>query len=219
MIPADGEPLSGGAERFDDDGAARLTGEGAEYLEVDASKRLAEAGAEAVREASREQRLVDCAGVLAALTEEGFFAGDDAPQPHRAEELLPGLLAARPDLAVLQGCAGGLLYHAPELMSRTFARILDRKGSPLLLLAGEIRANSRDYPRPVPVELFAGPPFDLPAEDLAQVLAAMAESPDYADIRLFSTDSGARYLFSTRHLEPGYALFLAQREESAPLSP
>ncbi len=181
--------------------------------------RLGEAAAEAVRAASGTLRLLDCGEVLEALEAEGHFAEADAAFVEEARALLPGLLAAHPDLAALQSRAGKPLYHAPQLLSRTYADILDRQDSPLLLLAEEIRANSRDYPRPVPVELFEGPPFNLAPGDVARALAAMDADPEYGDIRSVNTDSGAVYLFSTRHLEPGYAVFLARREESWAMNP
>jgi hypothetical protein len=185
----------------------------------DETARLGEAAAKAVHAASAELRLVDCAEVLEALAAQGHFAEGDAAGMEEARALLPGLLAAHPALAVLESRTGRTLHHAPELLSRTYARILDRKGSPLLLLAEEIRANSRDYPRPVPAELFEGPPFDLTPEDIAQALAAMAASSEYRDISFATTGTGAVYLFSTRHLERGYAVFLAQRAESLALDP
>lgn len=181
--------------------------------------RLGEAAAEAVRAASGQQRLLDCEEVLEALEAEGQFAEADATGLAEARALLPDLLAAHPDLAALQGRSGKTLYHAPRLLSRTYADILDRKGSPLLLLAEEIRANSRDYPRPVPLELFEGPPFNLAPGDVACALAAMDPDPEYGDIRSIRTDSGAVYLFSVQYLEPGYAVFLARREESWTTNP
>ncbi len=96
---------------------------------------------------------------------------------------------------------------------------MDRKGSPLLLLAEEVRANSRDYPRPVPVELFEAPPFELTPEEIEQALRVMATDPRYQDITFTPTSTGAVYLFSTLHLERGYATFLAQRAESLAMNP
>lgn len=200
----------------------------------------AEAAVEAVRQASRQGRLMDvdelCAAVAAGVKspenkavreqaeETAQETADDPagdPADERADEratvlpgLLPALLAARPDIAALQSVSGRTLYHAPELLSRTYARILDRQGSPVLLMAEEIRANSRDYPRPVPVALFEQPPFGLGPEDIALALRTMAESPEHQDISSLTADGGETYLFSTRHLERGYALFLAQRAES-----
>ena len=47
----------------------------------------------------------------------------------------------------------------------------------------------------------------------------MAESPDYQDINSVTTGTGAVYFFSTRHLERGYAVFLAEQTESLTLAP
>jgi len=136
-----------------------------------------------------------------------------------AAAALAGVLANHPGLASLESLSGQAAYHAPELLSRTFARILDRKGSPLLLMAEEIRANSRDYPRPVPLELFEAPPFDLTPEVIGHALRAMAANPEYQDITFTPTATGAVYLYSSLHLERGYAAFLAQRAESLAMNP
>lgn len=191
--------------------------------------RLTEAAAEVVLQASREGRLTSRKDVLEALVADGYFhqaAGhvdtDNARQTPTEEEAaiaLAGILAGHPGLGSFEGLSGETVYHAPDLLSRTFARILDRKGSPLLLMAEEIRANSRDYPRPVPVELFEAPPFDLSPEEIGHVLQAMAADPGYQDISFTTAPTGAVYLFSTLHLERGYAAFLALRSESLSENP
>ncbi|OGR39579.1 MAG: hypothetical protein A2051_11040 [Desulfovibrionales bacterium GWA2_65_9] len=133
--------------------------------------------------------------------------------------LLSGILAEHPKLASFEGLSGQTVYHAPDVLSRTYARILDRKGSPLLLMAEEVRANSRDYPRPVPVELFEASPFELTPEEIERALRVMATDPRHQDITFTTTSTGAVYLFSTLHLERGYAAFLAQRAESLAANP
>jgi hypothetical protein len=204
-----------------------------------------EAAVEAVREASRQGRLTTREDVLAALAPRAAGAplgtpdavapdavavdagaspaacGGQANEPRTGDlsALLAGVLAGHPDIASFQGLSGQTVYHAPDLLSRTFARILDRKGSPLLLMAEEVRANSRDYPRPVPVEFFEAPPFDLTPEKIEHALRVMATDPEYQDITFTPTSTGAVYLFSTLHLERGYAAFLAQRAESLAMNP
>ncbi len=185
-----------------------------------------EAAREAVREASRQGRLATREDLLAALEADGAFltpAGLE-PDPRLAtpgdrDALLAATLAASPDVVSFQGLSGQTVYHAPELLSRTYARILDTKGSPLLLMAEEIRSNSRDYPRPVPLELFEAPPFELAPEDIGQALRTMAAEDGFQDITFTTTATGAVFLFSTRHLERGYAAFLAQRAESLAQNP
>lgn len=192
------------------------------------SSGLKEAAVEAVREASGQGRLAAIEDLLAALEADGAFlapaglapAGPEAEGPGEA---MPALLAAAltdaPEVASFQSLSGVMLYHAPNLLSHTYARILDRKGSPLLLMAGEIRANSRDYPRPVPVELFQAPPFDLTPEEIGQALQGMAGDPKYRDISSTTTPGGAVFLFSTRHLERDYAAFLARQAEALVQNP
>lgn len=213
-------------------------------MSPEARARLADLAAGVVRRASGELRLLTQAQVLEEVLEavgaegqngaaqHGEAADAQAPEtvapegqellallPGILPDILPDILAQHPDLASFEGISGQTLYHAPELLSRTYARILDRKGSPLTLMAEEIRTNSRDYPRPVPVELFEAAPFDLTPEDIEQALRSMAADPDFQDIAFATTSSGAVHLFSTRHLERGYAAFLAQRAESLAENP
>jgi len=195
-------------------------------MDPDDLTRIKEAALEAVQRQSRQGRLAALEDVLAALETNGAFhapvgleAKDQAPSASDKAALLAAVLSKTPGIASFQNISGQTVYHAPELLSHNYARILDRKGSPLALMAEEIRANSRDYPRPVPVELFEAQPFDLTPEDIGQSLQAMAASPDYLDIAFTTTSSGAVFLFSTLHLEPGYATFLAQQAESLVQNP
>jgi hypothetical protein len=194
--------------------------------------RLSQAAAEVVLQASREGRLTTGEEVLQALRAGGLIlpaqGQDEANDPRQnlaeAEAtalagILAGILAEHPRLASFVGLSGLTLYHAPDLLSRTYAQILDRQGSPLLLMAEEIRANSRDYPRPLPVELFQAPPFALTPEEIEHCLRLMATDPQYQDITFAPTSSGAVYLFSTLHLERRYAQFLAQQAESLAMNP
>ncbi len=191
--------------------------------------RLTEAAVEAVLQASREGRLATREDLLEALVAGGILhqaqgqgnSGNARQTLTEADAAaaMAGILAEHPRLASFEGLSGQTFYHCPDLLSRTYARILDRKGSPLLLMAEEIRANSRDYPRPVPVELFEAPPFDLTPEEIEHTLRVMAADPKYHDISFTPTSTGTVYLFSTLHLDRGYAAFLAQRDEALAMNP
>jgi hypothetical protein len=174
----------------------------------------------AVRAASREGRLASLKDVRAAVLAQAAGSPDAPPdEAELSDARLAALLAAHPGVAALASVGGGTLYHAPDLLSRTYARILDRKGSPMLLMAEEIRANSRDYPRPVPVDLFEVEPFGLARADIEAALARLAATPEFADIRSVTTASGAAFLFSERHLPRSYAQFLAEQAESLAENP
>lgn len=169
--------------------------------------------AEAIREASSAGRLIGWDALLAELRARGLPGAEDSGDMN-LETLLPELLANHPDLAALTSITGETLYHAPSLLSRTYAGILDRKTSPDLLIAEEVRKSSADYPRPLPLELFEHPPFDLDPEQIESSLRTMAGSAEFGDISFVTTSSGAVYLFSSRYLERPYAAFLAERSDT-----
>ncbi|MBI4806516.1 MAG: hypothetical protein HY795_14900 [Desulfovibrio sp.] len=174
---------------------------------------LAQAAVEAVCKASREVRLVTLDEVLAMM------AGGEAERAPELPQEVAAALSANPGIASFTGLSGQTLYHAPDILSRTYALILDRKGSPMALMAEEIRANCRDYPRPVPVELFEAPPFGLTPEEIESALKTIAVRPECKDITFTTASTGAVYLFSTRHMDRGYATFLAERAETLVMNP
>lgn len=169
--------------------------------------------AELVFEASRSGRLVDGSELAEGLRSRGLLARDEQDAPD-IDGFMVETLAVNEALAALTSVSGKTLYHAPGLLSRTYASILDRKGTPVVLMAEEIRRSSADYPRPVPVELFEESPFDLTPEQIEGCLRSMAASPEYQDITFTVTSTGAVYLFSSHHLGRPHAAFLAERADT-----
>jgi hypothetical protein len=180
---------------------------------------LARAAREIVRGASAATRLIAADEILERLLAEGFAERLQAPPEAdpclRVAEVLSGLHG----IASFKSLSGRTVYNDPALLSRTYARILDRKDAPELLLAEEIRSNSRDYPRPVPVELFEKTPFDLAPETIEAALKALSCGREFRDIASITTAAGAVYLFSTLYLNPGYAVFLAEQDASFAMNP
>jgi hypothetical protein len=174
---------------------------------------LCQALAAMIRQASLAGQLVGGAALLAELRDRSLLDPCEPDVPDM-DALLGEVLAANADLAALTGISGEILFHAPSLLSRTYAVILDSRSSPVLLIAEEVRRNSADYPRPVPLELFEQSPFDLIPEQIETSLKTMAGSPEYEDISFITTSTGAVYLFSSRHLERPYAAFLAERADT-----
>jgi hypothetical protein len=173
---------------------------------------LCHAMAEAVREASRAGQLVGREELSANLRASGILDPDEADAPDM-EALLTETLATHQDLAALTSISGQTLYHAPALLSRTYASILDRKSSPIVLIAEEVRRNSAEYPRPMPLDLFEESPFDLTPEQIEAGLKIMAATPEFEDIACTTTSTGAVYLFSSHYLDRVYATFLAERAD------
>lgn len=177
---------------------------------------------ELVRESSREARLIGREELCAALAAKGPLTMTDLSAPANPTGLKTGepfdfaavaarALAEEHDLAFLAGPGNETFYYCPSLLSRTYAGIIALKNSPLLLMAETVRVNSRDYPRPTPLELFEAPPFELTPEAIQACLKTMDETPEFADIACTETSEGGIYLFSSRFLEPDYAVFLAER--------
>lgn len=192
---------------------------------------LAEAVAAVVRKVNDQGRAVGLAevlGHLAGRTEPGDARPEaqgppgqnaqDGPPPDLAGQVA-AVLAALPGIASFPGLSGEPLFHDARMLSATYARIVDRRNAPLALLAEEVRLNSRDYPRPVPVELFEAPPFSLAPGDILAALKDMAGRPEFADIAWTTAPGGTVFLYSTRHLTPHYAQFLAERSEGLAANP
>jgi hypothetical protein len=124
------------------------------------------------------------------------------------EEAEPGRLE---DLAIVHEGRHAYLYstrHMTRQYAETAARIAE--GDITRLIAEAVRADSATYPRPTPVETFAGQPFGLAHDQISQALARMLADPGFYDIHTVTSSNGTLFLFSTRHLEPAHAASLAE---------
>jgi len=180
---------------------------------------LARAAREIVREASAATRLIAADAILERLVAQGFAERLQTPPQADPCQRVAAVLSGLPGVASFESLSGYAVYHDLALLSRTYARILDHKDAPELLLAAEIRSNSRDYPRPVPAELFEKPPFDLAPETIEAALKSLSCGREFRDIASITTTAGAVYLFSTLYLKRGYAVFLAEQDASFALNP
>ncbi len=88
--------------------------------------------------------------------------------------------------------------------------LLEKQGDPVRLVAEVIRENSAAYPRPVPLDIFTRPPFDLSREQVLDCLKRMAVEEEYSDIVSTVTSASTTYLYSTLHLESDHASMLAE---------
>ena len=146
-------------------------------------------------------------------------AAQAAPVPARSVEreyaaaLLADLLTENEDVAVFTAWDNKEYYHYKPQMSSLYAGILSTANNRMVQVASVVRDSSRDYPRPVALEIFEYPPFLFEAEALQQCLRDMAESEEYADIRFTESSVGTVYLYSTRYLDEDYAAFLAENED------
>ena len=180
---------------------------------------LARAALETIREASAATCLIAADEILERLLAGGFAERLQTPPEADPCLLLAAVLSGLPGIASFESLSGRTVYHDLALLSRTYARILDHKDATEVLLAAEIRSNSRDYTRPVPVELFGKTPFDLAPETIEAALKALSCGQEFQDITSLTTAAGAVYLFSTLYLKRGYAVFLAEQDASLAMNP
>ena len=132
-----------------------------------------------------------------------------------AESLLEEALVKDEGVARFTSWDGKEYCHYKPLLSGNYARIISAENNPVVQVANVVRDNSRDYPRPVPVEILEYPPFNLEAEVLQQCLNTMAEDPAFADIRYTESSVGTVYLYSSTYMDEGYAAYLAEDEDMA----
>ena len=186
----------------------------AEEANTEANRReaITRATASFIRKQSEAGKLVLLKDVLQVLREQnvlgpekGELSGEDL------EALVTETFRRNEDLKEIPGHDGLPRYYSGQYMSDAYARLLVRKeGDPLLLLAETIRENSKIYPRPVPMETFKNPPFDLTEEEILACLEKMKEEDPYKDIGETVTSEGTVFLYSAWHLEPDYASMLAE---------
>lgn len=180
---------------------------------------LARAVLETVQKASAQASLIAFDEILEQLRARGFAQYLDA-QPNVAPgPRLAAIISGLPDITSFVSRSGRTLCHDPTLLSHTYARFLENKDATEVLLAEEIRSNSRDYPRPVPVELFEKTPFELAPETIDVALKAMAANPQFQDIASIRISTGTTYLFSSLYLTRSYAAFLAEQDASFAMNP
>lgn len=166
---------------------------------------------EIVRGGSRTGRLVRAEEILTELRGQQLLESEDVGLKAHWETILEQVLTENPDLREISGRKRISYFFSVQSMSETYAGILVMKlESPLWLIAEVVRENSRLYPRPVPLDSFREPPFELTQEEIAECLVTMGEQREYQDIAQTVTSIGTPFLYSTQHLEPRYASTLAE---------
>jgi hypothetical protein len=160
---------------------------------------------------SSSGQLVRADEILIELHAQGFIASEDIEHKTHLATLLKQVLQENQDIREVSGPNGIAYYHSVQSMSQTYAGILVWKlENPLWLIAEVVRKNSQLYPRPVSVDSFLEPPFDLTSEEIEECLTTMGEQKEYQDIAQTITSVGTRFVYSTQHLDPDHAVTLAE---------
>ena len=118
------------------------------------------------------------------------------------------------DIVWLEGLKGRYLYSKVN-MTENYAKhqvhIVENNSAGMLAQA--VRHDSQVYPRPTPMNAFFRSPYSLQKDSLEAVLNQIKVMEDYRDIQEITASNGARYLFSEKYLEAGYARSLVELKE------
>ena len=149
---------------------------------------------DAVERASREGRVLAVAEVWGG-----------------AEDDLLDLLAGSGIASIREGSASYL--YSSACMTREYAGTAARiaAGDLLRVIAAAVRYDSETYPRPTSLETFEADPYRFSAEQVQAAVEALSADPEYAEIRTVRASDGSAYLYSSHHLDEGWALSLAER--------
>ncbi len=166
----------------------------------------AEIIAKAIRERSAAYHLISESELVSLLN----HLPDADKKDKDVSVILIRLTQENDDLQILSG-KDSSYYYSSDCMTAAYARILVHKlEGPLLLIAETVREHTGTYSRPVPLDIFMQPPFNLEYGLLLDSLEAMKNEDGYADIAMTTTSASTIYLYSSSHLETDHAVMLAE---------
>jgi hypothetical protein len=164
----------------------------------------------AIRERSAAAQLISEAEIMSLLNERQYTISDTDKKVENAAAILPLLIQEKEDLHRLAGTESHY-YYSSDYMTEAYAIILLHKlDGPLHMIAETVRRNSSAYRRPVPLDIFTQPPFNLEDSQIVDCLDEMTKTDGYDDIATTSTSASTIYLYSTSHLETDHAVMLAE---------
>jgi len=164
-----------------------------------------------IRQSSEAGQLISETEILRRVADQQLLASPAADPEEEAGKILKKVREESGDLNELIAQDGSRRYYSSQFMTETYAMILLRKqGDSLRFIAEIVRQNSEVYPRPVPLDIFTRPPFDLTRQEVLNNLERMAAEEEYRDIVPTTTSASRMFLYSTLYLESEYASMLAE---------
>lgn len=164
-----------------------------------------------IRQCSEEGRLIAEDEILVCAANQRLLTSPPVEQAEEVENVLNSVTKNCGDVHELVAQDGSRRFYSSQFMTEAYAVILlQRQGDPLELIAEIVRQNSRVYPRPVPMDIFTRPPFDLAEQEVMDYIKQMAADKAYHDIALISTSTSREFLYSALYLEPAHASLLAE---------
>lgn len=185
--------------------------EKADKMERRMEEEICQTVADMIHKKSEEGQLISKKEIFQELIGQKVLKSDPPEQESEFETILKKTMEGNSDLRELPGKDGLPRYYSSQYMSEPYIRILlCKEDDPLLLIAEMVRENSSLYPRPVPIDIFFDSPFDLTQEEILVCLGKMSGQEEYQDIAQTTTSTGMVFLYSSRHLDSGYASMLAE---------
>jgi hypothetical protein len=164
-----------------------------------------------IRKASESGQLIAESEIFRGAIEQHLIPSPTADPAEEVGNIIKKLVEESEDLHELTAPDGSRDYYSSTFMTEAYAKILSlKRGGPRQLIAEIVRQNSACYPRPVPLDTFTQPPFDLTGEAVRNNLERMQKEEEYLDIASTTTSSSRVFLYSTLHLEPDHAAMLAE---------
>jgi hypothetical protein len=164
-----------------------------------------------IRQSSEAGQLITESEIIRRAADQHLFTPNEEEWAEEIGNILEKLVDENEDLHELAGQDGSRRYYSSHFMTETYAKILlGKQVNPLRLIAEIVRQNSEFYPRPVPLDTFTQPPFDLSPEEVLNDLEQMRGVGEYGDIVPTATSTARVFLYSTLHLEPDHASMLAE---------
>jgi hypothetical protein len=163
-----------------------------------------------VRAASQQQITLTAVGELGSFMPEFDADQIDAVVAHLLES--KGRYA---DIQAVTAATGAVYLYSERHITGNYAQLLARveAGDPLATIAETVRDESRIYPRPTHVRLFTQPPFGLKPDQIDEYVDALLQEEGYQDIQRIRAQTGAVYLYSTKHLSEALARSMVYSEE------
>jgi hypothetical protein len=164
-----------------------------------------------IRQSSEASQLIAESEIHRRVADQHLLTSPAADPAEEVGNILKKVVDGSEDLHELAAQDGSRHYYSSHFMTGAYARILlQKKGDQLRLIAETVRENCALYPRPVPLDIFTQPPFDLARQEILNDLERMAAEEEYRDILPTTTSASRVFLYSTLHLEPEYASMLAE---------
>ena len=178
---------------------------------VEEGKAAEEVIAAMIRRSSEASQLISESEILRRVADQHLFASATADPAEEVGNTLKKVFEGSEYLHKLVDRDGSWRYYSSHFMTEAYAMILlQTLGDHLRLIAETVRQNSAVYTRPVPLDIFMEPPFDLTRQEVLSHLERMAAEEEYGDIMLTTTSASRVFLYSTLHLEREYASMLAE---------